>query len=151
MKHTATIVVVLVWSISQSAYAVCFFPGTDLSGYRIPLSEEITTSAAIAIGKVIQSKELNEDASEPDYPTAYLYTFELSRILKGEVPQNIEIKAPNDSGGYRMSVGEEHLLFLGYDGSKFVADTCGNSTELAKGNETLALVERELGSNAGSP
>src|SRR5436190_10695760 len=111
------------------ATAVCFYPDRDLSGYQIPLEVETRTSPAIVIGRVTSERALREDVSDPEGVTAYVYDFKVLRRLKGRAPGVIKLKAENDSGGYRMSVGERHLLFLQKADSYFEADICGNASE----------------------
>ncbi len=133
------------------ATAVCLDPTTGISGYKIPLAVEIRASRAIVIGRVTSERPLREDASDPDGISAYVYTFEVSRVLKGRVPALIMLRAQNDSGGYRMSVGERHLLFLSKPASYFEADSCGNATELPRGDLTVRKVEDQLAGRAKPP
>jgi hypothetical protein len=129
------------------ASAVCFYPGTWLSGYKIPLDVETRTTKEIVVGKVLAEKCL-ADASYPDHCTGYIYQFEVQRQLKGKVPGRIMLKTTNDSGGYRMSVGDQHLLFLERVGRYFEADICGNASMLPKGAGIVESVERLLARRA---
>lgn len=141
---SAVAIAAVVMLHSSVASAVCFYPGTSRSGYRIPIAAETRTSRAIVVGRVVAEKGLTEDASDPDGFTAFMYTFEVLRQLKGKLSGRITLKAQNDSGGYRMAVGEQHLLFLEKKGSYFEADACGNSSELPEGSVTLQRVEALL-------
>ena len=75
----------------------------------------------------------------------------VSRLLKGSVPAKITLTAQNDSGGYRMSVGEKHLLFLSSKGRTYETDPCGNSTGLPKGDKVLKRLTALLRAGAARP
>jgi hypothetical protein len=96
------------------------------------------------IGLVTSQQALHEDASDPEGISAYVYTVRVWRQLKGRVPDLIRLKTENDSGGYRMSVGEQHLLFFGRTSDYFQADACGNSSDLPRGNVIVKKVEQLL-------
>jgi hypothetical protein len=134
-----------------AAYAVCLDPKTLVSGYHVPLDEEIRTSKLIAVGEVTKSRYLKEDPTDPDDITAYIYTIRVLRPLKGRVPKLIELRSENDSGRYLMKEGERHLLFISSEGQHFVVDSCGNSSSLPKGNAVLQQVEATLARSASAP
>ena len=125
----------------QVAHAVCLDPKTFISGYKVPLKNEIVSSQSIVVGKVIEKIDLYEDKSYPQDITANLYTISIKQILKGSVEKTIKIKSENDSGRYIMDVDEEHLLFLTKEHQYFSVDSCGNSSILPEGNETLKKVK----------
>ena len=131
--------------LSSPAGAVCLDPKTMVSGYRVPLTSEIRSSQAIAIGKVIETSPLQEDRDDPDAVTAYLHTIRVLRQLKGRLPAVISVRVDNDSSRYAMSVGEEHLLFFTLSGSTLSVDSCGNSWQLPQGADVLRQVESLLG------
>ena len=148
---SVTVVTSLMVLSPRVAMAVCFDPATGLSGYRIPLDVKTRRSPAIVIGRVTSERALREDASDPDDTTGYIYTFSVIRQLKGNVPPLITLRAQNDSGGYRMSVGEQHLLFLQKPVRYFEADNCGNASELPRGNAIVRKVETLLARKAKAP
>jgi hypothetical protein len=131
-----------------TATAACLHPDKDLSGYRIPLDLEIRTSQVIVIGLVTSQQDLHEDKSDPEGISAYVYTVRVLRQLKGSVPGLIKLRTENDSGGYRMSVGERHLLFFDTSRDYFQADVCGNASDLPRGNAIVKKVEQLLARKA---
>ena len=58
---------------------VCFYPGTDKSGYKIPLKTEVRTAEAIVIGRVLSEDRLQEDADDPDGVTASNVTIKVQK------------------------------------------------------------------------
>jgi hypothetical protein len=138
------LVFLVVLTAAASASAVCFDPKTLISGYRVPLTEEVDSAEIIVIGKVIGEKALSEDMEDPEGITAYLWTIELRRKLKGHSPRVFTVRVENDSSRYPMSSREEHLLFLIREGEYFYVDGCGNSSPLPAGNDTLRQVEAKL-------
>jgi len=135
----------------HAAYAVCLDPKTFISGYQVPLDEEIRSNKIIAIGEVIKSRHLQEDPTDPEGITATIYTIQVSRQLKGRLPSVIKMRSENDSGRYWMEVGERHILFLRKKGQYFTADSCGNSSPLPKGNDVLKRVEEMLAESTNTP
>jgi hypothetical protein len=136
---------------TAAAHAVCFYPHSTLSGYKLPLKAEVRNSRGIAVGTVTGVRAVQEDPSDPVGVTAFIYTVDLSQELKGNVPKRITLRAENDSGGYRMTLGETDLLFLTYLDGKFLVDACGNSTELSKGHEVVLEVSKMLAHPRTSP
>ena len=124
--------------------AVCFYPHSTLSGYRIPLKNEVNASPAIIIGRVTDVRDVQADPSDPNGITSYIYTVHRLQELKGSVPEYLTLRAENDSGGYRMNAGETNLLFLTQAKGVLTVDVCGNSTELSEGASVVSEVRRLL-------
>jgi hypothetical protein len=61
------------------ATAVCLNSKTLVSGYPVPLAEEINSSAAIVIGKVIAERRVSDDPSHPEYFSATIYTVHVDK------------------------------------------------------------------------
>ena len=131
--------------------AVCLDPKTFVSGYHLPLNEEVRSTKLIAIGKISKQRALQEDSSDPDGITAHIYTVQIFRKLKGHLPKVISIRVENDSGRYLMDVGEKHLLFLAKEEKYFSIDSCGNSSLLPRGNAVLKQVEAKLAPTSNAP
>lgn len=147
MKALRLLSMIAVLSVAlyvRPSHAVCFYPNSLLSGYHIPLKTEVKNSPAIIIGKVIHVQYVPPDPKDPDGVNSYLYTVKRLQELKGHVPLRVLLYATDDSGGYRMRLGETDLLFLTPLGTKFTADICGNSTELSKGENVVSEVRRLL-------
>src|SRR5678815_4315060 len=119
--------------------AVCLDPKdpTLKTYYHPSLEEEVKISAAIVVVTVEDVRTLSEDPSDPDGWTSFIYKVRVKEKILGHAPTEIILRAQNDSGGYRMSKGESHLLFLKRDREQFSADVCGNSTILPKGSQVL--------------
>jgi len=129
---------------AHPGWAVCIDPQTGISGYQIPLNEEISAAPQIAIVQVIKEKALSEDASDPIGVTAHLYTARVLRQLKGTPLKTIELYSENTSGRYPMDVGEKYLLFISEDKHPWI-DNCGHSAPLWQSSATLRQVEKKLG------
>lgn len=126
---------------SSGATAACLFPGTDKSGYKIPLVEEISTSSTIVVAKIVSWTLLSpEDSDDSDA----LVTIKTLRTLKGKTPKETSFHTANDSGGFRANPGEIYLLFLNGKNSELSVDTCGNYAQLPDGSATLDAVQRLL-------
>ena len=131
--------------------AVCLDP-QDLSKYHRPsVADEAKSSVAIVIGEVAKEQGLREDPSDPGGWTSFIYTVRVSERLKGKTPDRILMKVQNDSGGYRMTPRQTHLLFLAKNGRFYTADSCGNSTELPKGDNVVKRVRELLAASSMRP
>lgn len=131
--------------------AVCIYPGTSLSGYRIPLSKEVRSAPAIVVGTVTKVRGLSLDPEDPEGYTDWVYMVRVSEILKGTVPPVMALYTRNNSGGYRMTLGETDLLFLHKRGNFYEADVCGNSGQLGKFGASLEQVKAALGDIRHAP
>lgn len=155
MRRTELAVSVLVASGlvgSAVAQAVCLDPKTDLSGYHIPLNDELASSYAVVVGEVTKEHRLTDGSTHSEFFEATIYTVRIIRTLKGKVAQTVTLRTQNDSGRYSMSVGEKHLLFLSRLkpglGADYYADSCGSSETLPQGSSTLHEVEARLNGQA---
>jgi hypothetical protein len=129
---------------SVAALAACLDPKDPSKYYYPSLAVEVQRSAAIVIGTIENSRGLTEDPADPEGITTYIYSVRIKRLLAGFAPSLFQMSVENNSGGYRMEVGETHLLFLTKHGQYFDADPCGKSAQLPMGNATLADTERYL-------
>ena len=134
-----------------NAHAVCLDP-RDLSAYYYPtLEQEVKISDAIVVGTVVHVQGLNEDKTDPDGWTSFIYSIRVTQVLRGHTPLDIVLKAPNDTGGYRMAADESHLLFLSKRGTFFIVDPCGNSRNLRKDQAVVDRVKSVLQSRKHAP
>ena len=146
----SVIACLFVWALSafaagaSTAYAVCFYPNTTNSGYTVGLRDEIKATPLIIVGKVTGQRYIQGDPTDPEGITAYIYRIQVLELLKGTAPKTVYVRAENDSGGYRMNLGDEDLLFLKEAGDFFEADVCGNSSQLPEGQAELARVRAAL-------
>jgi hypothetical protein len=126
------------------AYAVCLDPGTGISGYKVPLKEEVRTADAIVIGRVLSAQWLQDDADDPDGFSASNVTIKVLRTLKGRLPSVIVVRIENTSSRYAMSVGEEHVLFVSHMNRKTWIDSCGNSDVMPRGRQVVKEIHAQL-------
>jgi hypothetical protein len=133
------------------AAAFCEDPKTGISGYHIRLAEEIKTSTAIVIGRVVEKREIHDEPSDPESFSATIYKVIVERTLKGKVGKVVVLWTPNDSSRYPMSAGERHVLFLtasrDQDSLHFEADGCESSSTLPGGSRVVAQVEAAMRPN----
>jgi len=104
----------IIFALSAAVFAVpgravCFYPHSELSGYRIPLKHEVGVSTAIIIGKVTRVRNVQANPSDPSGITSYVYTVRRLQELKGNVPKYVTLRAENDSGSYRMNAGGDEF------------------------------------------
>jgi hypothetical protein len=142
-------IVILSFCVTCSVSALCLDPKTSLSGYQIPLQEEVQVTKNIAIGTLTKVQPLYEDPDDPHGITAYLRTVKLSRQLKGNLPKVIRIRDENGSGRYLMEVGEQHLFFISRVGKNLGVNSCGNSANLTE--TLLQQVKAQLSSESNAP
>lgn len=140
---TASLLLALSAHLSP-AYAVCFYPGSDKSGYKVPLKTEVRTAQAIAIGRVLSEQQLQEDKDDPDGVTASNVTIKVLDKLKGNLPGVIVIRNENTSSRYPMAIGEEHILFLSRTDHETWIDSCGNSAVLGHGDQLVKKIRAQL-------
>lgn len=150
--HVSSILVALLVAIySVPGRAVCFYPHSTRSGYHIPLKYEVWASPAIIIGKVTRVRYVQADPSDAEGVTSYVYTIRRMQELKGSVPEHLTFEAGNDSGSFRMNVGEMNLLFLTQGKDGVTVDACGNSTTVSKGANVVSEVRRLLARHGAQP
>jgi hypothetical protein len=140
--------------VSFGADAACFDPktlksGPWVSGYEMPVAEEIGLTKVIAIGKVMSSRNV-ADPEDPEGDEATIYTIQIERVLKGHIPSQIRLYSSNTTARYWMEVGESHILFLTREWKEnrnfadYFVDNCGNSSTLPRGDAVLKQVEEIL-------
>ena len=128
----------------SSASAVCLYPGSDKSGYKVPLETEVRTAEAIVIGRVLSEHPIQDDADDPDGVTASNVTIKVLKKLKGNLPGVIVIRNDNTSSRYPMSAGEQHILFLSRTDRETWIDSCGNSEVMPHGGRLVKQVRAQL-------
>ena len=151
MTITRYIISLCTVALAFSVSAVCLDPKTGVSGYRIPLNEEVSSTKSIAIGKITKKRPFSENLSNPELAIVHIYSVQVTRTLKGQLPKAINIRVEQDSGRYVMDVGEKHLFFLNQENDYFIVDSCGNSSPLPDGNAVLKQVETQLNQKSNKP
>ena len=129
--------------LTMSAGAVCLDPADPSKYYYPSLEEEMVSANAVVVGTITNVEALSEDPSDPGGWTAFIYKVKINECLLGNVSNELLMRAENDSGGYRVNLGETHLLFLKKREGIYSADPCGNSIQLPEGNTVLDRI-REL-------
>jgi len=126
------------------AGAVCIDPATSVSGYVIPLGEELRRADAIVVGRVLSARALREDPADPDGVTADELTLEVLDSLKGHLNGEIVVRNENTSARYPMAIGEKHLLFISRSGGGLSVDSCGNSIRMPAGKKLVREIRLKL-------
>lgn len=125
-------------------HAVCLDPKTWGSGYHVPIDQEIESSDAIIIARVVDARRIFDNPSDPESFSATIYTVRIERLLKGDPPAVVKIHDGNDSGRYGMNKGEQHILFLtrrqSESGAEYFVDSCGSSARLPAGSRIVRQV-----------
>lgn len=132
------------------ALALCLDPRTGISGYHVPLVEEVSTSVSILVGKVVSVRRIRDESMEPGAYSAFIYTVHVEQQLKGKSPSVFTVYDENTSARYPMNPGERHLLFIRtwpykIANADFQIDSCGNSDVLPQGDGILRDVKALLG------
>jgi hypothetical protein len=132
------------------ALALCLDPKTGVSGYHVPLEEEVSTSASILVGKVVSVRRIRGESMELGAYSASIYTVHVEQQLKGKAPSIFTVYDENTSARYSMNPGERHLLFIRMwpykiANADFQIDSCGNSDVLPQGDGILRDVKALLG------
>jgi hypothetical protein len=130
------------------ASALCTDPKTWVSGYRVPFQEELNASIAIVVGDAIEEQKVFETADDPEMYSV-IFTVRVEQVLKGNPLGVFKLRMDLDSGRYEMGLGERHLLFITkwrwkVRGADYVINSCGNSSTLPEGNDTLARTKQAL-------
>ncbi|QOL25835.1 hypothetical protein LP316_00475 [Thalassotalea sp. LPB0316] len=129
-------------------HAVCFDPKTWISGYKIPLEQEIEESKAIIIGEVIKEERIHDIPNDPEFYSAIHFTIRVEQTLKGDIEDEIMIKETLDSSRYGLSLNEKHILFLypdKYDENfDYSVTSCGNSSLLPEGEGVVNSILTHL-------
>jgi hypothetical protein len=139
MRVVAVLLVLLVAAVGgNAAHAACLDARDPLlSSYRYPtLQEEANEALAIVVGTVVRAQGVAE-AADPEVLDEYIYTIEVKESLKGHLPKRFDVRVSNTSGGYRMSDGETHLLFVDRLWGELGIDPCGNSAQLKDAGATI--------------
>jgi hypothetical protein len=133
---------------SGTAQAFCEDSKTGVSGYRIPLEEEVKSSFAIVVGQVITEDRVFDVIDDPEYYHS-IFTVRVDRQLKGKVPTLLTFRVELTSARYDMSLGQKHVLFLRnwpwkIVSADYVIDSCGNSAPLPEGDVIVSSVAAQL-------
>ena len=107
------------------------------------VAAEAAAAPLIVTARIVQQRQLFEDASDPEGVTGTVYSAEVTSWVKGASPAQIQIYSENTSSRFPMDVQSDYVLWLFKDGTWYFVDNCGNSTELAGHSAVLESVKRE--------
>lgn len=145
MRFVAVLLVSFVAAVgADAAHAACLDARDPLlSSYRYPtLQEEANEALAIVVGTVVKTQGVAE-STDPEGLDEFIYTIEVKESLKGHLPKRFDVRVSNTSGGYRMTDGETHLLFVDRLWGELGIDPCGNSAQLKDAGAILVRLRSD--------
>jgi len=156
MKPFLSVLAVLVLSLAvqtPAAWAACA-DSALASDQRVPIQDELGESVAVIIGKAEGKRELHENASRPKDVTSVLVHIRVVQLLRGNIPEQIDVREDGASAGASYDIGRQYVLFVERRGPKwplplgdaYYVNDCGNSGPVAERAEVL----REFGVSAAS-
>jgi len=129
-----------------SAMPFCFVPQPRL------VCAEYFASPLIVEAGLVQTRALH-DADDPAGISAYLYTFRVNRVLRGDAGKAVRVYEGNDSGRatFHWVPGKEYLLFLRRERAdrSWELDGCGNSGPISGARMALAEIAAIKAARAG--
>jgi hypothetical protein len=101
--------------------------------------KEYQQSYGVLIGHVVAAGAVLESK---DYLDGTAYSVRVNEVLRGHLPDTLEVFSENSSGRFPMDVGSKYLLFLYRALDRTVVDNCGNSGLLSETASVLKTVRR---------
>jgi hypothetical protein len=94
-------------SVDSAAACTCMDP--------MPLQAEVEASSVVFAGEVIARRDV---VTDDGFPSAYGFTFRVSRAWKGVTTDTVEVGTPSlgPSCGFHFLVGAEYLVYAGGGG-----------------------------------
>ena len=77
-----------------------------------------------------------------NYLDGTAYSVRVDEVLRGHLPDTLEVFSDNSSGRFPMEVGGKYLLFLYRALDRTMVDNCGNSGLLSERASVVATVRR---------
>jgi len=106
---------------------------------RLSVEREYHKSSGVFIGRVIAGRAVPESK---DYLEGTVYSVRIEEVLRGDVPDTLEVFSENTSGRFPMDVGTQYLLFIYTNPGRTMVDNCGNSGPLSAAADVLKTVRR---------
>jgi len=103
------------------------------------VQHEYQGSYGVLIGHVVAERAVPESK---DYLDGTAYSVRVDEVLRGKLPDSIEVFSENTSGGFPMDHGSKYLLFLYQALGRTMVNNCGNSGLLSAKTEVLDTVRR---------
>ena len=120
------IIILVLAMLPATSMAIC-------SAGHPTVEQEVGSAEGIIVGKVVREKPLQEDQEDPMGVTAYVYSIDVIKTVRGDVSGAIIIRNDNTSSRFPLVLGAQYLLFLHKDsGGDFWVNSCGNSGPLPK-------------------
>jgi len=120
------------------AKAICLQP------QPVRACTEFFHSETVVVAKILSVRRI-PDTPDPNNVEGWFYKIAVDKSYRGPKIPNDEIYTGNDETKFTMEVGKSYLLFINKNAqSRPAPDTCGNSAELAKANDTIAAIDKLL-------
>ncbi|SRR6266700_4767293 len=103
------------------------------------VQREYKGSFGVVIGHAVAERAVPESKG---YLDGTAYSVRVDEVLRGKLPDSIEVFSENTSGRFPMDVGSKYLLFLYRVLGRTVVDNCGNSGLLSATGAVLDTVRR---------
>jgi len=140
-----------VMSRTICASVACLFLGATAPAKAICLQPqpvractEFFHSENVVVAKILSVRKI-PDTPDPNNVEGWFYKIAVDKSYRGPKIPNDEIWTGNDETKFTMEVGKSYLLFINKNAqSRPAPDTCGNSAELAKANDTIAAIDKLL-------
>lgn len=126
--------ILLVSAFAQDALAYC--------ESNPSVKDEYLQSHAVIVGKVVKIAEVVSTTDPAGSVDKFRYQVRVEKRLRGSMPNLVHLEVENDSGRFPMERNKRYLLFVSKSNSKTFIDSCGSSTALPQGNETLSQVRK---------
>jgi hypothetical protein len=124
--------------MTAPAQAVC------LSPQPVRTCTEFFHSENVVVAKILSMRKI-PDTPDPNNVEGWFYKIAVDKSYRGQKMPNDEIWTGNDETKFTMEVGKSYLLFINKNQqSRPAPDTCGNSAELSKANDTIAAIDKLL-------
>ena len=106
------------------------------------VEKEYQQSYGVLIGHPVAEHAVPQSK---DYLDGTAYSVRVDEVLRGHLPDSLEVFSENSSGRFPMDIGSKYLLFLYRALERTVVDNCGNSGLLSERASILETVRRLQG------
>jgi hypothetical protein len=124
--------------LAGHAHAICLAP------QPVRVCTEFFHSENVMVAKILSVRKI-PDTPDPNNVEGWFYKIAVDKSYRGPKLPSDEIYTGNDETKFTMEVGKTYLLFINKNQqSRPAPDTCGNSSEISKGNESIAAIDKIL-------
>ena len=109
------------------------------------VEEEFNNTECVFVGTVVNTTNVLESGG---FIAGNFYTIHVKDVLKGRLPNLIQIYNENSSGRFPMEVGVSYLVFAskqvfeGIEGPRLAINACGNSGTVEESGNILAAARK---------